>query len=47
VILTKAALQFQGLPAGPVRLPLIDASEAQREMLRADLALGGVRGFAA
>jgi 4-hydroxy-tetrahydrodipicolinate synthase len=45
VILTKAALALQGLPAGPVRLPLIDATEAQREMLRADLALGGVRGF--
>jgi 4-hydroxy-tetrahydrodipicolinate synthase len=47
VILTKAALQMQGLPAGPVRLPLVDATDAQREMLRADLALGGVRGFAA
>jgi 4-hydroxy-tetrahydrodipicolinate synthase len=47
VILTKAALQMQGLPAGPVRLPLVDATDAQREMLRADLALGGVRGFSA
>ncbi|MEI6362216.1 MAG: 4-hydroxy-tetrahydrodipicolinate synthase [Actinomycetes bacterium] len=47
VILTKAALQMQGLPAGPVRLPLVDATEAQRDMLRADLALGGVRGFSA
>jgi 4-hydroxy-tetrahydrodipicolinate synthase len=47
VILTKAALQMQGLPSGPVRLPLVDATEAQREMLRADLALGGVRGFSA
>jgi 4-hydroxy-tetrahydrodipicolinate synthase len=47
VILTKAALAMQGLPAGPVRLPLVDATDAQREMLRADLALGGVRGFAA
>ncbi len=47
VILTKAALQMQGLPAGPVRLPLVDATAAQREMLRADLALGGVRGFTA
>ncbi len=45
VILTKAALAMQGLPAGPVRLPLVDATEAQREQLRADLALGGVRGF--
>lgn len=47
VILTKAALTMQGLPAGPVRLPLVDASDAQREQLRADLALGGVRGFPA
>ena len=47
VILTKAALQMQGLPSGPVRLPLVDATEAQRDMLRADLALGGVRGFSA
>jgi 4-hydroxy-tetrahydrodipicolinate synthase len=47
VILTKAALAMQGLPAGPVRLPLVDATDAQREQLRADLALGGVRGFPA
>jgi len=47
VILTKAALQMQGLPSGPVRLPLVDATEAQRDILRADLALGGVRGFSA
>ena len=47
VILTKAALAMQGLPAGPVRMPLVDATEAQCEQLRADLALGGVRGFPA
>ena len=47
VILTKAALAMQGLPAGPVRLPLVDATDAQRETLRADLALGGVTGFTA
>lgn len=47
VILTKAALAMQGLPAGPVRLPLVDATDAQRDQLRADLALGGVRGFPA
>jgi 4-hydroxy-tetrahydrodipicolinate synthase len=47
VILTKAALNMQGLPAGPVRLPLVDASEEQCATLRADLAAGGVRGFAA
>ncbi len=47
VILTKAALEMQGLPAGPVRLPLVDATDAQRDVLRADLTLGGVRGFPA
>lgn len=47
VILTKAALDMQGLPAGPVRLPLVDATEEQRATLRADLAAGGVRGFTA
>jgi 4-hydroxy-tetrahydrodipicolinate synthase len=47
VILTKAALAMQGLPAGPVRMPLVDATDAQREQLRVDLAVGGVRGFAA
>ena len=47
VILTKAALALQGLPAGPVRLPLVDATDEQVAMLRADLALGGVRGFSA
>ena len=46
VILTKAALNALGLPAGPVRLPLVDATAAQIEQLKADLAAGGVRGFA-
>jgi 4-hydroxy-tetrahydrodipicolinate synthase len=46
VILTKAALEMQGLPAGPVRLPLVDATDEQRAVLRADLAAGGVPGFA-
>lgn len=45
VILTKAALQMQGLPSGPVRLPLIDATDAQRATLREDLCAAGVRGF--
>lgn len=45
VILTKAALAMQGLPAGPVRLPLIDATDAQCEQLRRDLADGRVAGF--
>lgn len=47
VILTKAALGMLGLPAGPVRLPLVDATEAQRAQLRLDLAQGGVPGFSA
>ena len=46
VILTKAALSMQGLPSGPVRLPLVDATDEQRAQLRVDLALAGVRGFA-
>jgi 4-hydroxy-tetrahydrodipicolinate synthase len=42
LILTKAALAMFGLPAGPVRLPLVDATPEQRAVLRADLARGGV-----
>ena len=38
VILTKAALRLAGLPAGPVRPPLVDATEEQVVALRADLA---------
>lgn len=45
VILIKAALGELGLPAGPVRLPLVDASAAQLAVLRADLAAGLVSGF--
>jgi 4-hydroxy-tetrahydrodipicolinate synthase len=47
VILTKAALAMQGLPSGPVRLPLVDATDAQKAQLRADLAAGLVSGFTA
>ena len=47
VILTKAALEMQGWPAGPVRLPLVDATDEQRSVLRADLSSGGVPGFGA
>src|SRR5829696_442293 len=42
VILTKAALRLAGLPAGPVRAPLVDATEEQVDQLRTDLAAGGV-----
>jgi 4-hydroxy-tetrahydrodipicolinate synthase len=47
VILTKAALAMQGLPSGPVRLPLVDATDAQKAQLRVDLAAGRVNGFTA
>ncbi|MCW2697278.1 MAG: dapA [Modestobacter sp.] len=41
-IMVKAALREQGLPAGPVRPPLVDATPEQVEQLRADLTAGGV-----
>jgi 4-hydroxy-tetrahydrodipicolinate synthase len=43
VITTKAALGLLGLPGGPVRPPLADATAAEIEQLRADLAAGGVK----
>jgi 4-hydroxy-tetrahydrodipicolinate synthase len=42
VILAKAALRELGLPAGPVRPPLVDATPEQVAQLRADLADGGI-----
>src|SRR3954469_6149601 len=42
VILVKAALRELGLPAGPVRPPLVDATPEQVAQLRKDLAAGGV-----
>jgi 4-hydroxy-tetrahydrodipicolinate synthase len=41
-ILVKAGLTALGLPAGPVRCPLVDATEAQVAQLRADCADAGV-----
>jgi 4-hydroxy-tetrahydrodipicolinate synthase len=41
-ILVKAALRELGLPAGPVRPPLVDATPEQLAQLRKDLAAGGV-----
>jgi len=41
-ILVKAALGAHGLPAGPVRPPLVDATEAEREQLRADCSAAGL-----
>ncbi len=42
-ILVKAALRLQGLPAGPVRPPLVDATDEEVAQLRRDLAEGGVQ----
>lgn len=41
VILTKAALRLAGLPGGPVRRPLVDATPEQVVQLRADCAAAG------
>jgi 4-hydroxy-tetrahydrodipicolinate synthase len=42
VMTTKAALALQGLPAGPLRLPLVELSAQETEQLKVDLAAGGV-----
>lgn len=39
-ILAKASLRLLGLPAGPARLPLVDATPEQDDQLREDLAAG-------
>jgi 4-hydroxy-tetrahydrodipicolinate synthase len=41
-ILTKAALAMAGLPGGPVRSPLVDATSAERAQLRQDCAEAGL-----
>jgi 4-hydroxy-tetrahydrodipicolinate synthase len=41
-ILTKAALALAGLPGGPVRSPLVDATPEQVDTLRTDLAAAGI-----
>ena len=41
-ILVKAALRLTGFPVGPVRLPLVDATEEQEEALRKALVEAGV-----
>ncbi|MGW2327124.1 4-hydroxy-tetrahydrodipicolinate synthase [Streptomyces sp. NPDC001700] len=43
VITSKAALALQGLPAGPLRLPLVELSPEETEQLKRDLAAGGVQ----
>ena len=42
VILTKAALRLQRLPAGPVRPPLCDATASEVARLREDCAESGL-----
>ena len=41
-ILVKAGLASQGLPAGPVRPPLVDATDDEMAQLRADCAAAGL-----
>jgi 4-hydroxy-tetrahydrodipicolinate synthase len=41
VILTKAALRLAGLPGGPVRAPLVDATEDEVARLRSDMIEAG------
>ena len=43
VIMTKAALELLGLPGGPVRGPLADATPPEIAKLRDDLQAGGVK----
>jgi 4-hydroxy-tetrahydrodipicolinate synthase len=43
VITTKAALALQGLPGGPLRLPLVGLAPEETEQLTRDLAAGGVQ----
>jgi 4-hydroxy-tetrahydrodipicolinate synthase len=43
VITVKAALRMLGLPGGPVRPPLADATDAEIQQLRTDLEAGGVK----
>jgi 4-hydroxy-tetrahydrodipicolinate synthase len=42
VILVKAALNLLGLPAGPTRAPMVDATTAEIAALREDAAAAGV-----
>ncbi|QKW09531.1 4-hydroxy-tetrahydrodipicolinate synthase [Streptomyces sp. NA04227] len=43
VITCKAALALQGLPGGPLRLPLVELSPEETAQLKSDLAAGGVQ----
>ena len=41
-ILTKAALNMMGLPGGFTRLPLVDATDAQKAQLKEDFRQAGI-----
>jgi 4-hydroxy-tetrahydrodipicolinate synthase len=41
-MLVKAGLRARKLPSGPVRLPLVDAGEAELDLLRQDAAAAGI-----
>jgi 4-hydroxy-tetrahydrodipicolinate synthase len=43
VMTTKAALTLQGLPAGPLRAPMVELTVEETEQLKIDLAAGGVQ----
>ncbi|MFF1453475.1 4-hydroxy-tetrahydrodipicolinate synthase [Streptomyces sp. NPDC058274] len=43
VMTTKAALTLQGLPAGPLRAPMVELSAEETAQLKIDLAAGGVQ----
>ncbi|NJP67626.1 4-hydroxy-tetrahydrodipicolinate synthase [Streptomyces spiramenti] len=43
VLTVKAAMAAQGLPGGPVRLPLVGVTDEETEQLRRDLVAGGVQ----
>jgi 4-hydroxy-tetrahydrodipicolinate synthase len=43
VMTTKAALSLRGLPAGPLRAPMVELSPEEIEQLKRDLAAGGVQ----
>jgi 4-hydroxy-tetrahydrodipicolinate synthase len=42
-VMTKAALDLLGQPAGTVRLPLLAATDSERHQLALDLTAGGVK----
>ncbi|MDQ0810806.1 4-hydroxy-tetrahydrodipicolinate synthase [Streptomyces sp. B3I7] len=43
VMTTKAALALQGLPAGPLRAPMVELTPEETAQLKSDLAAGGVQ----